>query len=485
MALLQALISFITRSAGKILNAIFGWAVVALFGRSSPKKQMMLTILVAMAALWPLLLVGVIAPRIATMVLAFVPIPESVPSWTIRLVWIGLALAVPLIVGIVVAAEAPRESLPESRGKKLLRGFPITLGIAAAFLLMFVTVPVLRLMSILRRRKDVHVALITEAAEYERAAEDIDRIVARHGMPVHRSEPSWWLQGPTSVLRKLGGKALRGFAPARLAYWTGEHLEIALYPSDILIRGEKKVLAFTHGLLSEAFADGPGVMTYDPRAQDLERQIQDIWAVWRDHPHAHTGSAALLSRLDDVARELGQLEIDPDEWQIVYRKAVQLGRALRGDPQLLAAALPHRGREEEEMKEPVSEAVVTRPLADAPTTELVAHLVKQSAELVKKEVELAKAEVKADVKREIAMAKVMGVAGIAALCALNMLLVAAAFALALVVPGWAAALIVAGVMLAVAGIAFAIGWNKRVKIPLARTQQTLKEDVRWAKQQIA
>ena len=32
MALLQALLTLISRSAGKILNAIFGWAVRALFG---------------------------------------------------------------------------------------------------------------------------------------------------------------------------------------------------------------------------------------------------------------------------------------------------------------------------------------------------------------------------------------------------------------------------------------------------------------------
>ena len=342
MALLQALISFISRSAGKILNAIFGWAVVALFGRTSPKQHMVLTVLIAMAAFWPLLLVGVIAPRIASLVLAFAPIPEAVPSWTIRLVWIGLALSVPIIVGTVVAAKAPPGSPPESGLKRLARGFPITLGIAGAFLLMFITVPVLRIISILRGRKDEHVPLITEAEEYDRAVEDIDALIERHGIVAHRSEPSWWLSGPSTVLRKLGGKALRGFAPARLGYWIGPKLEIALYPSDILIRGVPKQLAYTHGIIAEAFADGPGVMTYNPEAQDLERQIQDVWSAWRVNPRAHTDSKALLSRLNDIARDLAQLNVKSDEWQIVYRKAVQLGRALRGEPQLLAATLPRR-----------------------------------------------------------------------------------------------------------------------------------------------
>src|SRR5207248_2726066 len=63
MAILQALISLIARSAGKILNAAFGWAVLALFGRTSPKEQTLLSAVVAAAAAWPFLLAGVVFPK--------------------------------------------------------------------------------------------------------------------------------------------------------------------------------------------------------------------------------------------------------------------------------------------------------------------------------------------------------------------------------------------------------------------------------------
>jgi hypothetical protein len=65
MALLQALLALITRSAGKILNAIFGWAVRALFGQTSSREQTFLSVVVAAAVAWPLLLVGVAIPKIA------------------------------------------------------------------------------------------------------------------------------------------------------------------------------------------------------------------------------------------------------------------------------------------------------------------------------------------------------------------------------------------------------------------------------------
>ena len=70
MAILQALISLITKSAGKILNAIFGWAVVALFGQTSPGEQTMLSAVVAAAAAWPLLVLGIAVPRVTLFVVA-------------------------------------------------------------------------------------------------------------------------------------------------------------------------------------------------------------------------------------------------------------------------------------------------------------------------------------------------------------------------------------------------------------------------------
>src|SRR5262249_26306098 len=73
MALLQALIAFLTRSLGRIVNAIFGWAVTALFGRTDPKQQVALSVLVAAAAASPVLLVGILFPQEIAFILTLVP----------------------------------------------------------------------------------------------------------------------------------------------------------------------------------------------------------------------------------------------------------------------------------------------------------------------------------------------------------------------------------------------------------------------------
>ena len=119
--------------------------------------------------------------------------------------------------------------------------------------------------------------------------------------------------------------------------------------------------------------------------------------------------------------------------------------------------------------------------------ELVAELARKGSLLARKEVELAKAEARQDLRAEIKMASGLGVAGICALLTVEMLLVAVAFGLqeSGALPGWAASLIVAAVVLAVGTGVGLWGWAKRVRRPLGTTRTSLEEGVRWAKEQVA
>jgi hypothetical protein len=119
--------------------------------------------------------------------------------------------------------------------------------------------------------------------------------------------------------------------------------------------------------------------------------------------------------------------------------------------------------------------------------ELVAELAAKASLLAKKEIALAKSEAKEDLRREIRTASGLGVAGVCALCTLNLLLVAGVFALAEaeVMRGWLAALLVAAVVLVVGTAAGLVGWKKRVRDPLDATRRSLEENVRWAKERLA
>ncbi len=105
--------------------------------------------------------------------------------------------------------------------------------------------------------------------------------------------------------------------------------------------------------------------------------------------------------------------------------------------------------------------------------------------LAKKEIELAKVEVKADMESELAIAKGLAIAALVAVLGLNMLLVALAFALATVMPGWLAALLIGGGLVVIGGIFGYVSWTRRVTSPLALTRKTIREDRQWVKERLA
>jgi uncharacterized membrane protein YqjE len=122
---------------------------------------------------------------------------------------------------------------------------------------------------------------------------------------------------------------------------------------------------------------------------------------------------------------------------------------------------------------------------DLSTRELLSQIVHTSSRLVSTQVELARAEVKADIEAQLRMAKLLAAAAVGGLLGLNLLLVAAAFALARWMPAWLAALALGGLVLAISAVVGYIGWRKRVTRPLEVTRKTVTEDVQWVKERLS
>jgi MFS family permease len=122
--------------------------------------------------------------------------------------------------------------------------------------------------------------------------------------------------------------------------------------------------------------------------------------------------------------------------------------------------------------------------SEASVAELVKQLSEQSSRLARQEVELAKAELAYKGKRAGIGAGMFGGAGVFGFYGLGALIAAAILALALAVDAWLAALIVAVVLGAIAGILALQGKNQvQAATPPVPEQATesVKEDVQWAK----
>lgn len=101
-----------------------------------------------------------------------------------------------------------------------------------------------------------------------------------------------------------------------------------------------------------------------------------------------------------------------------------------------------------------------RTTSDATTGELLVELSETTSRLVRDEMRLAKAEMVQSARNAGIGAGLFGAAGVLSLYGFGALLVTAGLALALVLPGWAAAGIVTLVVFAAAGVAALVGRAK-------------------------
>ena len=126
---------------------------------------------------------------------------------------------------------------------------------------------------------------------------------------------------------------------------------------------------------------------------------------------------------------------------------------------------------------------------DRSITEVFQNIIGNVQDIVRSEVRLVKTDVKIEVREEAARVKapaVLVAAGsAAALFSTLFLLLAAVYALELVLPNWAAALIVGATLAVVASFVLSAGVKRFQQLyaaPKNTVEITTKENVEWAKQ---
>jgi MFS family permease len=125
-------------------------------------------------------------------------------------------------------------------------------------------------------------------------------------------------------------------------------------------------------------------------------------------------------------------------------------------------------------------------LRQQPVGELLKRLSQETSTLVRQELELAKAEMQEKGREAGKGAGILGGAGVAGLLMLGALTATLIAALATTMDTWLAALIVTALWGVAAGVLALTGKGRLQKatppVP-EQTQESVKEDVRWAKSQ--
>jgi hypothetical protein len=115
--------------------------------------------------------------------------------------------------------------------------------------------------------------------------------------------------------------------------------------------------------------------------------------------------------------------------------------------------------------------------------EIVKDVLTNIQDIVRAEVRLAKAELGEALSRARSGGLLIAVGAVAAIFSALFLLLAVVYALARLVPNWAAALIVAAGVGVAAAVTLGLGLKRSKTIQAApKTAASLKENVRWAKE---
>jgi hypothetical protein len=114
--------------------------------------------------------------------------------------------------------------------------------------------------------------------------------------------------------------------------------------------------------------------------------------------------------------------------------------------------------------------------------DVLQDIVGNAQEIVRSEFQLVRTEIKEEAIEAAKPAALMGAGVVLAAYAGGLLLLAAVFGLAQILPIWAAALIVGGIAGVGAFVLITLGKNRlsRVNLTLETTVASLKENMRWA-----
>jgi hypothetical protein len=328
VAIISVLLSFLGRKVGDIVQAIFGWSVTALFGKLPAKKQMLVTVALVLSIAWPVFVVGLFFPAVAGWALAILPLESWVGPLPLRIAWAALALIAPPIVGLLVHVAAPHAK--GSALKSVIHGYPLAIGFLLSFVITAVTVPIVKIVSLLRGWTDEHVYVQPHEGAYSRVMHELAEATARAGLVPEIREPAKRMMLATTVLRYLAKGAVSPIVAEELLTVRADGLELILYPSDMLLRGEPKRTARVRAMMTRTDVDADAYLVASAKGQEIQDELSHLRNVIREHEErGQTASrAVVISRLSAIYREMNESELPFDEWVMLEAIARRMERTL-------------------------------------------------------------------------------------------------------------------------------------------------------------
>ncbi len=493
MAILTTLLSALAQKLGDLLQTVFGWSISALFGKLSSRKQTLISLALVLSLFWPIFVVGAFVPKAAAFVIAFVPIEDLGTSEVMRVIWVCMAVLAPVIVGVltrVVSPDGKRHSFLVS----VLNGYPLALGFALSFLITLITVPLVKVATILRRWDEEHLYVQPKKDRYLEALRNLCEACVMAGLEPYASRVPTSMALSTTVIRFFSRGAVDSLVVLHPLRIRAEAIELYLYPADLLIRGEKKVVARVRAMLNRTFIERDAYLVSNEKAQDIQDELGRLWEVLDRHESPSQVGSSIKERLREIVLEMTKADVPFEEWVLLARRVEYRVLNVRGiveetgvkKTHAEARAVTHGGvmvssHAATSHSSPLDVKVV-KPVSSRSTVELAETAFREARTLVTIEVALAKEELSKEVKATATASigfMAAAVCGVLMLSLLGMALVIALGATAVI------AAIVASGFLVVGALAAGVGYSMLPKRPMARTRKHLVNDLNQLREHVA
>jgi hypothetical protein len=323
MALLAPLFAFVGRQVGRLVQMVFGWATVMLFGRVPQSKQLLLAVVALGSLAWVIAVIGVIVPSVGTFLLAAIPRPDFIAEDWIRLAMLVLAVLLPLGVGaagLMLMDPADRPKGIGGKAVQVLRGYPYAAVLAVVILFLAIVAPIFKIRTIVKRWEDAHIPIVVKPGAYEQVAGELEAAVDAAGLDLQRVAAPRVLEAPSRLLALVGGESVRRLVPDRLVMLRAPALEVTVHPSDVAVAGSKEAVARARAAVAARLTKTEAYLTSSKEAQEVEDAIRAL----QDSGSAHDVRQTIAA----VDERLARLVIPYEEWEVLYRQRLQTERDL-------------------------------------------------------------------------------------------------------------------------------------------------------------
>jgi hypothetical protein len=317
MAVIASFFALIGRFVGRVLTTTLGWASVMLFGRIPQDRQVWLALLTFGSLAWVAAAVGVLVPDVGAMLLTALPLPDWVPEDLVRLAMLGIALVLPAVLGGVTLLLFDPEHRPTGLElvKQVLRGYPLVPALAVTLVILAVAGTIRKIDALVHRRQDAHVPIVVRPGRYDALVDTLEETLREGELVTGRRAGPSVLTTSAKLLASIAGRGIGRLVPNRLVELYGPSVALSVYPSDLAMTGSADAVARARALVTRDVPSRDAWFTTTKEAQEIEDRLAAL----------ETADSATRERdLADLDRDLLNLTIDQDTFEVLYRRRLQL-----------------------------------------------------------------------------------------------------------------------------------------------------------------